>query len=353
MAATLLTKAKPYAAMVFQQFSFAVMYVFLLATLKKGMNQSALFVYRNIIAAAVMLPFALLFERPGFDQNFYYLGAKLTSASFASALENINPSITFMLALLLRIFVVVNKQTRLEKLNIRHKHGQAKVFGALLTMCGAIFMVLFKGPNVEFPWNKGRGHNNSVDADATGQAMASFRVLKGTAMILISSISWCSFLILQSNTLESYPAKITLTTLICSMGAVINAVVALVVERGSSHPWVIGWDMRLFAVVYSGVVCSGLTYFLLGTVMREKGPAFASAFSPLCMIMTAIMGSIFLAEKIALGMMIGAIIIVAGFYFFLWGKSNDHHSPPSDIEINTKLELPVSSLTLVSDKRER
>lgn len=56
---------------------------------------------------------------------------------------------------------------------------------------------------------------------------------------------------MQSNTLNSYPAALTLTTLICAMGTGINGSMALVAERHDMSAWVIGLDTRLFTVVYS------------------------------------------------------------------------------------------------------
>lgn len=50
-----------------------------------------------------------------------------------------------------------------------------------------------------------------------------------------------------------------------------------------------------------GVICSGITYYVQGIVMKERGPVFVTAFNPLCMIITAVLGSIILAEQITLG----------------------------------------------------
>lgn len=50
-----------------------------------------------------------------------------------------------------------------------------------------------------------------------------------------------------------------------------------------------------------GVVCSGVAYYLQGVVVSERGPVFASSFSPLCMILTAALAAIVLAEKVHLG----------------------------------------------------
>jgi drug/metabolite transporter (DMT)-like permease len=86
------------------------------------------------------------------------------------------------------------------------------------------------------------------------------------------------------------------------MGAVVNAAVTLVAERRNMGAcWVIGLDTRLFTVVYSGIVCSGVAFYLQGLVTKTRGPVFVTAFQPLCMLITAVMGSILLKEETTLG----------------------------------------------------
>jgi drug/metabolite transporter (DMT)-like permease len=50
-----------------------------------------------------------------------------------------------------------------------------------------------------------------------------------------------------------------------------------------------------------GIVTSSIAYYVQGLVIQIRGPVFASAFSPLMMIIVAIMGSFILAEKIYVG----------------------------------------------------
>ena len=50
-----------------------------------------------------------------------------------------------------------------------------------------------------------------------------------------------------------------------------------------------------------GIVSSSIAYYVQGLVMQKRGPVFVTAFSPLMMIIVAIMGSFILAEKIFLG----------------------------------------------------
>lgn len=344
-------KLKPYLIMVLLQLGFSGMNIIAVASLKKGMNHYVLVVYRNAIAAAVMAPFALWFERkvrpkvtlsvffkivllgllePVLDQNLYYVGANSTSAGLAAALVNIIPSITFVLALTLRM----------EKVKLESRHSQAKIAGTLVTVAGTVLMILYRGPVLDFAWSKGRSHHRSgAAAAASGGSW-----LKGTFELLGSCTCWSAFYIVQASTLAAYPAELSLTTLICSMGALLSAVVTLVMERGNPKIWSIGCDMRLFTAVYSGIVCSGIAYYVQGVVMKERGPVFVTAFNPLCMIFTTLMGSIILKEDVTLGRVIGAAIIVTGLYSLIWGKSKDSSTPPS-AERNEKVapSLPVSN----------
>ncbi|KAF0931286.1 hypothetical protein E2562_002633 [Oryza meyeriana var. granulata] len=328
--ARVMNDVKPYLAMILLQVGFAGMYVVAVASLKRGMSHFVLVVYRNLFATAVMAPFALYFERrvrpkmtltiflkimglallePVLDQNLYYMGANLTSAGFASALINVLPAVTFVMALVLRM----------EKVKLSSVHSQAKIAGTLFTMAGAVLMVLYHGPVVQFPWTKGQHHDGG--SGAGGAAGGGF--LQGTIFIVVACVCWSGFFVLQSNTLQSYPAELSLTTLICLMGSLMSGAVALVAERRNTHAWLIGFDTRLFTCVYAGIVCSGVAYYVQGIVSRQRGPVFVTAFNPLCMIITAIMGSIILKEEISLGSVIGAVIIVIGLYALIWGKSVD------------------------------
>ncbi|KAI8004598.1 WAT1-related protein [Camellia lanceoleosa] len=330
MLSLIFTKVKPYLAMVSLQFGYAGMYIITMVSLKRGMSNFILVVYRHAVATLVIAPFALVLERkirpkmtlpvflkimalgllePVIDQNLYYLGMKNTSATFASAVVNVLPALTFIMAIIFR----------LEKVNLKKIQSVAKVVGTVITVTGAMVMTLYKGPIVDILWysKSGNHHNNTTNSTSADQHW-----VMGTFMILACTCGWSGFFIVQSITLKQYPAQLSLTALICLMGMVEGAAVALAMERDMSA-WVVGFDSRLLAAVYSGVVCSGIAYYVQGVVNKVRGPVFVTAFSPLCMIITAILGAIVLAEKIHLGSLIGAIIIVFGLYSVVWGKSKD------------------------------
>lgn len=346
------SKAKAYLAIVSLQFGFAGMYIITKVSLNHGMSNYVLVVYRHLAATAAIAPFALILERkirpkltlpiflrilvlgflePVIDQNLYVLGMKYTSASFAAATVNVLPAITFIMAVI----------CRLERVNIKKLHSQAKVIGTIVTVSGAMIMTFYKGPIVDFLRSRGGSHHGAM-TDSSDQHW-----LLGTLLLLLSACGWAGFFIVQSFTLKLYPAELSLTALICFTGIFEGGAVALVMERDPSA-WVVGWDSRLLAAVYSGIVCSGIAYYIQGVLNKERGPVFITTFNPLCMIITAALGAIILAETIHLGSIIGATVIVLGLYTVVWGKRKDHTASSTSLIEDEKAgtqELPIVNPT--------
>ncbi|KAF5823550.1 putative EamA domain-containing protein [Helianthus annuus] len=326
-------KGKPFFAVIFLQFGFAGMSVLSKVALNEGMSNYVFVVYRHVVATIVIAPFALVLDKkirpkmtksifmklmllallePVIDQNLFFLGMKATTATFAVSMSNVLPAITFVLACILRLEVV----------NLKSIRSQAKVVGTITTIAGAMVMTLVKGPVLELFWTKGR-HSGNV----TNNGVDLHHSLKGAIMITIGIFSWACFMVLQAITLKSYPVALSLTAWICFLGSIEGSIVALVMERGNYAVWAIKWDTTLLATLYSGIICSGLAYYIQGIIMKDRGPVFVTAFSPLSMIIVAVMGSIILAEQTYLGRVLGAIVIVAGLYMVVWGKSKDKELP--------------------------
>ncbi|KAH1204231.1 Protein WALLS ARE THIN 1 [Glycine max] len=106
-------------AMLALQFGYAGFHVISRAALNMGVSKLVFPVYRNIIALLLLLPFAYFLEkkeRPAMtlnfvgqffllalvgitaNQGFYLLGLDNTSPTFASAIQNSVPAITFLMA---------------------------------------------------------------------------------------------------------------------------------------------------------------------------------------------------------------------------------------------------------------
>ncbi|KAF8054612.1 hypothetical protein N665_1323s0001, partial [Sinapis alba] len=300
-----LEKARPFMAIVFIQFLYALMSVVAKIALNEGMSPHVLVAYRMAVAAALITPFALVLERnsrprltsktlfqisilslfePVVEQNLYYSGMKLTTATFTSALCNALPAITFIMACIFK----------LEKVNIKRRHSQAKLVGTMVAIGGAMLMTFVKGNVIELPWtSKSRGYNwqsHVMNTPKQGD------IGKGSIMLVASCFSWSCYIILQANILNSYQAELSVTALMCCMGMLEATVMALILERNNMSAWKIHPDMRLLASIYGGLV-SGLAYYIIGWVSKERGPVFVSAFNPLSMVIVAILSSFVFLEK--------------------------------------------------------
>uniref|UniRef100_A0A7N0VGA3 WAT1-related protein n=1 Tax=Kalanchoe fedtschenkoi TaxID=63787 RepID=A0A7N0VGA3_KALFE len=345
--ASLLERCKPYIAMVCLQFGYAGMNIITKVSLNRGMSHYVLVVYRHAFATAAIAPFAIFLERkvrptitlpifiqmfvlgllgPVIDQNFYYAGLKFTSPTFACAMSNMLPAMTFVMAVL----------CRMEKVHMKKLRCQAKVIGTIVTVAGAMLMTLYKGQVINFTSShQTHLHSSSaVSAASPAAAMAAAAAdkdwLKGSIMLIIATLAWASFFILQAVTMSRYPAHLSLTALVCFMGTLQSVVVTLVMEHKSSA-WSIGWDMNLLAAAYAGIVSSSIAYYVQGLVMQKRGPVFVTAFSPLMMIIVAIMGIFILTEKIYLGGVLGAVLIVMGLYSVLWGKFKEYQEMEAEL----------------------
>ncbi|XP_057414839.1 WAT1-related protein At5g07050-like [Lotus japonicus] len=363
LSAKFLEKSKPYLGMTLLQFGYAGMNIIAKVSLDQGMSHYVLVVYRHAIATTVIAPFAFIFEREGqpkitipifmqifilallgpvIDQNFYYAGLKLTSPTFACAISNMLPALTFVMATL----------CGMEKINIKKVRGRAKVVGTLLTVIGAMLMTLYKGPVVEMLWRQIKHGNpdphNETNATTTTTGGSSSKAwFLGSIFLIVSSFAWASLFILQTKALETYKNhQLSLTSSVCFIGTLQATIVTFVMEHDPSV-WRIGWDMNLLAAAYAGIVNSSISYYVQGLVIKEKGPVFATAFSPLMMVFVAIMGFFILAEKLYLGGVIGAILIATGLYSVLWGKHKEEIA--DDIPLAIKGAQVTRNAGLVND----
>ncbi|XP_009788498.1 WAT1-related protein At5g07050-like [Nicotiana sylvestris] len=325
-------RAKPYIAMISLQFGYAGMNIITKVSLNRGMSHYVLVVYRHAFATAVIAPFALILERkirpkmslmmflqifvlgllgPVIDQNFYYAGLKYTSPTFSCAMSNMLPAMTFVMAVI----------CRMEKVDIKKVRCQAKVLGTIVTVAGAMLMTLYKGHVVNLLWSNHTTINSSVQE--TSGANSDKDWFKGSILLIFATLAWASFFILQNIAMRKYTAPLSLTALVCFMGTLQSIAVTFVMEHKPSV-WTIGFDMNLLAAAYAGIVSSSIAYYVQGVVMEKRGPVFVTAFSPLMMIIVATMGSFILAEKIYIGGILGAVLIVAGLYSVLWGKYKEY-----------------------------
>ncbi|KAA8537568.1 hypothetical protein F0562_027176 [Nyssa sinensis] len=317
-------------AMLALQFGYAGFHVVSRAALNMGISKIVFPVYRNIVALLLLLPFAYFLEkkeRPPLslsfivqffllavvgitaNQGFYLLGLDNTSPTFASAIQNSVPAITFLMAAILRI----------EQVRLNRKDGIAKVAGTVLCVAGASVITLYKGPTIYSPVPP--LHRTSPALLSLGDAKGKNWTL-GCIFLIGHCLSWSGWLVLQAPVLKKYPARLSVTSYQCFFGVIQFLIIAAFLER-DSQAWLIHSGGELFSVFYAGVVASGIAFAVQIWCIDRGGPVFVAVYQPVQTLVVAIMASVALGEEFYLGGIIGAVLIIAGLYFVLWGKSEE------------------------------
>ncbi|CAD6343241.1 unnamed protein product [Miscanthus lutarioriparius] len=324
---------KPYLVAIVIQLIYAGMFVVSKAAFDLGINTFVFIFYRMAAASLLLLPVAIILERKNvlsmslglllklffyaligntFSLNLYNVSMKWTSATVASASSNSMPVITFCLALLLRM----------EAVKPRSISGTAKLAGVALCVAGVFVLAFYAGPALS-PVNRHRAFA-VAHASNTNNNHPSSRItwVKGTFFMVLANVTWALWIVLQSALLKEYPNKMLVTVTQCVFSTVQSFVVAVVAERDFSK-WKLRFDISLLAIIYTGFVVTGVSYYLQAWCMEMKGPVFLAMSNPLCFVFTIFCSSFFLGEIVHLGSIVGGALLVAGLYSVLWGKSRE------------------------------
>ncbi|KAL5202442.1 hypothetical protein ABZP36_013394 [Zizania latifolia] len=323
---------KPYVIVVMIQVIYAGMFVVSKAAFDQGMNTFVFIFYRQAAAALLLLPLAFLLHRKNtrsmssmlllklffcafigntFSLNLYNVSLKFTSATVASAASNSLPVITFFLALV----------TRMESVKLRSASGIGKIAGVALCVAGVMVLAFYKGPSLN-PVNHHHpfaGLRSSGGGEATTTRGAWIR---GTLFMVIANVTWAIWIVLQAAVLKEFPNKMLVTATQCVFCTLQTLVVALAAERDMAR-WKLRLDVSLLAVLYTGMVVTGVSFYLQAWCIEKKGPVFLAMSNPLCFLLTIFCSSFFLGEIVHLGSILGGIMLVGGLYCVLWAKSSE------------------------------
>lgn len=216
-------------------------------------------------------------------------------------------------------------------MRVKTAAGAAKLAGVVACLGGAATLAFYKGPQLELLSHFHFLGNYHKTQQHQGHVLSGSSWIKGCFLMLLSNTFWGMWLVLQTFIIKGYPSKLLLTTLQCSLSSIQSLVVALAVERDFEQ-WKLGWNIRLVAVLYCGIMVTGVTYYLQTWVIEKRGPVFLAMSTPLALIMTMLSSAILLGEILSLGSLLGSCGLVLGLYFVLWGKSREQ-MPKASVDI--------------------
>ncbi|KAH6826749.1 hypothetical protein C2S53_012276 [Perilla frutescens var. hirtella] len=318
--------AVPYLGMVIVQFAQVGLMVAGKVAIANGMTTFTFIFYSNIMASLILLPICVSIHRSGghpplvptflcgffvlgfigfMVQVFGYAGLLLTSASLSTTILNLIPAFTFILAVVFRM----------EKLQYKSSSTAAKCMGTLVSIVGAVVATLYQGPSLLGTTSPPQQLITLITASSISSPW-----LIGGFLLTLDSIVSAIFIIAQAVVIRRYPAELILMLFYSCFIAILSAATSLILEKDDLKAWSLNSTMRFIPVIYSGLFGTVFQVTIIIWCVRRKGPVFASIFHPLGVIFSIAAGIIILGETFYLGSLVGAVVVVVGFYAVMWGK---------------------------------
>ncbi|KAK4603766.1 hypothetical protein RGQ29_012322 [Quercus rubra] len=316
----------PFTAMVTMEcINVGLNTLFKAATLQ-GMSYHVFVVYAYAIAALVLFPAPFFSGRSrvlpplnfsimskivllgiigSSSQIMGYTGINYSSPTLASAISNLVPAFTFILAIIFRM----------EKVALRSTSSQAKILGTIISISGAFVVTLYKGPPIVI------AQTSSVSLNQPLNSLKSNWVIGGI-LLTAEYILVPLWYIVQAQIMKEYPNELTVIFFYNLTVSIIAAVVGLITEK-NPNAWRLRPNIALVSVVCSGIFGSFINNTVHAWALRVKGPLFVAMFKPLSIAIAVAMGVMFLSDTLHLGSLVGATIISFGFYTVMWGKAKE------------------------------
>ncbi|CAN6831869.1 unnamed protein product [Brassica oleracea] len=308
----------PFAAMIAVECTTVGSSTLFKAATLRGFSFYVFVFYSYVVATLVLFTLSLIFGRkrrlpsaksPLFFKIFLLTllgltsriagckGIEYSSPTLSSAISNLTPAFTFLLAVFFRM----------EQVMLRSSATQAKIIGTIVSISGALVIVLYKGPKL-----------------LVAASFTSFEPswIIGGLLLALQFLLLSVWYILQTQIMEIYPEEISVVLFYNMCATLISALVCLFVER-DLNSWKLKPGVSLVAVIYSGFFDTSLGSVIHTWGLHLKGPVYVSLFKPLSIAIAVAMASIFLGDALHLGSVVGSVILSFGFYTVIWGKARE------------------------------
>ncbi|XP_027176466.1 WAT1-related protein At5g40230-like [Coffea eugenioides] len=321
----------PFAAMVIVECANVGNSTLFKAASDQGMSFMVFVVYSFGLCSLALIPIAFIFHRntplPRFTlpvfgrvcllgvlgfaaQMLGCKGLEYGSPTLSYALSNLLPAFTFALAIIFRM----------EKLDLKSFTSQAKILGTLVSISGALVVVLYKG----LPVIRTSSQYQSLK-QPVGLVSSQSNWALGGLLLALDYLVLSIWYIVQTQTVKMYPAEFLVVLFYTAGVTIVSAPVCFFLEP-DLKTWSISTTIMLISLLYAAIIGTGFGTVVHTWGLKVKGPVYVALFRPLSIAIAAFMGVVFLGDTLYLGSVIGAILISIGFYVVSWGKAQEEMS---------------------------
>ncbi|RDX89137.1 WAT1-related protein, partial [Mucuna pruriens] len=265
----------------------------------------------------------------------------------------------------------------IEKVNMKTLSAKAKVLGTFVCIGGALLLILYKG----VPLINQQAEHIADKGTRTPSGSKLKKWIIGSLLLTAGCLLWSSWFLMQARISKKYPCQYSSTAILSFFAAIQSAILTLVINRNNAK-WILKGKLEILTVVYAGLVGSGMCYAAMSWCVKQRGPVFTAAFTPLLQMFVAVLDFSILHEEIYLGRLIlviiillfilffctflhciasnaslyaissvaGSVLVISGTYILLWGKSKEEEQcAVKDTQENLEDEECKSNLKATSN----
>ncbi|KAK4795705.1 hypothetical protein SAY86_028031 [Trapa natans] len=248
----------PFIAMIAVDFAFAIVNIMPKKMVEEGMDHLVIIAYRQAVSTLFLAPIAWFLERnirpkltfriacslffsgivgALLTQFLFLVGIQYTTATFASAFINIVPVVTFIMAL----------PFRMEQLNLHQSSGKAKAMGSLICVGGVMLLTMYRGVILSEPSHASMAsHSGKISSEKRTQRWA----LSSLALVM-GSVLWSSWFLLQSSIGRRYPCKYSSTAVMSFFGTIQSAALVTLSSGRNPSVWILRETFEIVAILFT------------------------------------------------------------------------------------------------------
>ncbi|MED6162431.1 hypothetical protein PIB30_070372 [Stylosanthes scabra] len=323
----------PFVVLVANECSNTGLFTLFKAASNGGMSNYVFVAYAYSVASILLLPLTFFYRRSRVvpplslsiiskiallgligcsSQILGYVGISYSNPTLSSAISNLIPAFTFILAVL----------CRMEKIDVKSRTTQAKIVGSIISIGGAFIVTFYKGPSIIIADDSPSLHlvqrlNNNGNLQSVDRNW-----VIGAFLLTAGNVLLTTWFIVQVEILKEFPDELSMVCFYDFFAAIVAYGFGLILERNSSA-WKLTPDLSLISIVCTGIFNKFLSTAIYAWGIHLKGPVYVAMFKPLSIIIAVAMGVMFLGDILHVGSIIGATVISIGFYTVMWGKATE------------------------------